>query len=196
MSTRSVIARQTDEGWQGIYHHSDGYPSFMGPRLIEMHNGHFGGDVEAMLHFLIDEHPGGWSFLGGDFSQAPGFNEDPPRIRSAGYERHQVRNRCFCHGDRDESLGLRTAADENWDIEWTYILCLDSLLVFEGCEEMAPVGEVFWDQEMDKKAWTRIECGESFERCSHYASAHFDNVPEDCKRMSTVQYLSLLPAEA
>jgi hypothetical protein len=63
MSTRSVIARKTQSGFIGVYHHWDGYPSGLGATLFEVRNGYFKGDTQKMLQFLIDEHPAGWSTI-------------------------------------------------------------------------------------------------------------------------------------
>lgn len=72
MSTRSVIARKNGTGFTGVYHHWDGYPSGLGATLFELRNKHFKGDTAAMLAFLIDEHPAGWSTINGaDFLYPP-----------------------------------------------------------------------------------------------------------------------------
>lgn len=65
MSTRSVIARKTEQGFQGVYHHWDGYPSGLGRTLYQAYNSHFGRDLDKMLVFLIDQHPAGWSTING-----------------------------------------------------------------------------------------------------------------------------------
>lgn len=76
MSTRSVIARRNGNGFTGVYHHWDGYPSGLGATLFQLRNGHFKGDTQKMLSFLIDQHPAGWSTIcGADFSIEPGFQE-------------------------------------------------------------------------------------------------------------------------
>lgn len=84
MSTRSVIARETEGGFSGVYHHWDGYPSGLGYTLYHVRNWVFAGDTNAMLVYLIDEHPAGWSTV----NRCRWFDERP---------------RCFCHGDRNES---------------------------------------------------------------------------------------------
>lgn len=89
MSTRSVIARKTQSGFKGTYHHWDGYPSALGATLFHLHRDHFDGDIEAMLKTLIDDHPAGWSTINGaDFSLEPGYGSVGPQ--------------CYCHGDRHE----------------------------------------------------------------------------------------------
>lgn len=74
MSTRSVIARKTGaKSFSGVYHHWDGYPSGLGATLFEVRNKHFKGDTQALLNYLIDKHPQGWSTINGaDFSLPSG----------------------------------------------------------------------------------------------------------------------------
>ena len=72
MSTRSCIARKTDSGFIGVYHHFDGYPNGVGRTLFNLRNSHFKGDTDAMLKFLIDDNKGGWStIVEADFSLPP-----------------------------------------------------------------------------------------------------------------------------
>lgn len=80
MSTRAAIARPTNEGegaitFAGRYHHFDGYPSGLGAVLFDLYHGHFDRDLDKMLTVLIDDHPGGWSTVWGDFSMEPGYRE-------------------------------------------------------------------------------------------------------------------------
>jgi hypothetical protein len=63
MSTRSVIARKTETGFAGVYHHWDGYPSGLGTCLYQMRRHEFDGSTKGMLKVLIDDHPCGWSTL-------------------------------------------------------------------------------------------------------------------------------------
>ncbi|MBX3081735.1 MAG: hypothetical protein KF716_08865 [Anaerolineae bacterium] len=73
MSTRSVIARWTQgDNWQGVYCHSDGYPSGVGATLWRIYRAPFGRDLAAMLKLLIDDHPEGWSAIAScDFARKP-----------------------------------------------------------------------------------------------------------------------------
>ena len=96
MSTRSIIARKTDKGFTGVYHHWDGYPTGLGCTLYEMYN-EGDKDLDGMLTFLIDTHPAGWSSINGvDWSKPIGF-----------IEKYDPENRdtpqCFCHGSRREN---------------------------------------------------------------------------------------------
>ena len=76
MSTRSVIARKTETGFIGSYHHWDGYPSGLGSTLFELRNIWYSGDTERMLRYLIDEHPAGWSTICADWSKPAGPHPD------------------------------------------------------------------------------------------------------------------------
>ena len=117
MSTRSIIAKETENGWGGRYHHWDGYPAGVGATLYTAYNGHFEKDIEKMLKFLIDDHPAGWStIVHADFSKEPGFNiglddEGPPAPQ------------CYCHGSRSEEGWLHASGDDNFGgAEFCYVL--------------------------------------------------------------------------
>ena len=72
MSTRSVIARKKDQGFAGVYHHWDGYPSGVGATLWRIYREYFDCDTDAMLRVLIDAHPAGWSTINEDWTLPPG----------------------------------------------------------------------------------------------------------------------------
>lgn len=85
MSTRAVIARKTDAGFTGVYHHWDGYPSGLGKTLFTIHKTHFNKDTDKMLKVLIDAHRNGWSTINSNWSLEPqsvrdvDFVGDPPK---------------------------------------------------------------------------------------------------------------------
>lgn len=110
MSTRALIARKTEDGFEANYHHWDGYPSGLGLTLVELYQGHFERDAEAMLRFLLDEHPAGWSTINGqDFSKPAGFGSPGPQ--------------CYCHGDRSETGSLITDKSNGFmGAEWLYVI--------------------------------------------------------------------------
>lgn len=118
MSTRSTIARKTPSGFRGVYHHWDGYPTALGKTLFHLRKDVFKGSTTAMLKFLIDEHPGGWSTINDrDFSKAPGFSESSSMKNEPGKGPE-----CYCHGDRHESanpINHRTAS--SCGCEWAYV---------------------------------------------------------------------------
>ena len=51
MATRSLIAKQTNEGYKAVYCHWDGYPSHTGAVLVENYNSFF--DVEILRFFFV-----------------------------------------------------------------------------------------------------------------------------------------------
>jgi hypothetical protein len=68
MATRALIGRLTgwNEGYpmgEGVYHHWDGYPTGLGALLFRLFRDKYQGDMERMLKELVDDHPGGWSYL-------------------------------------------------------------------------------------------------------------------------------------
>lgn len=80
MATRSIIAKPEGDGWVGVYHHWDGYPTGLGLALLEAQALHFGGDTAAMIRYLIDDEPVGWStIVGADWSQPKGWHDDHDR---------------------------------------------------------------------------------------------------------------------
>ena len=150
MSIRSVIARPTPEGgFCGIYCHYHGYPAHQGRILFDAVTGHFAGDPDAACRYLIDQHPAGWSLLGGDFTIPAGYQ--------VGSDRQQLRNQCYCHGDRQEpprpSLTDRTARDAF--IDYAYVLDADRLRVLTNRPGgWQPVAEAAWTEQPD---WDAID---------------------------------------
>lgn len=115
MGTRAVIARRTGKDtFAGRYHHWDGYPSGLGAQLFEVCREHFNGDLKAMMAYLIDDHPAGWSTINDrDFTQPPGFAENG--FKSGGPA-------CYCHGGRSEGENLITELNaSDCGCEWAYV---------------------------------------------------------------------------
>lgn len=80
MSTRSVIAEPYGDGFRGRYHHFDGYPSGVGHELWDLYHGHFAGDVDEMVCYLVTDEPQGWSnIIGADFSLPKGWHDSHAR---------------------------------------------------------------------------------------------------------------------
>jgi len=63
LSTRSAIARPRGDGWEGVYCHSDGYPTGVGQDIWKLVHEKFNGDGEAFLKEYLDKHPSGWSIF-------------------------------------------------------------------------------------------------------------------------------------
>lgn len=118
MSTRAIIARPTPgDGFEGRYHHWDGYPSGLGHTLFELANGHFADNLPRMMQVLCDEHPAGWSTINGkNFSLASGFTEDSRKRDKS------ERPECYCHGDRSEEAMTLTHDGDDGGAEWAYVI--------------------------------------------------------------------------
>jgi hypothetical protein len=150
VSTRSVIARPTpDGGFHGSYCHNDGYPAHQGRILFDAITGHFAGDIDAACRYLIDEHPAGWSVLHGDFTVPAGYR--------AGPDPQDLRNQCYCHGDRREPprppLTEQTARDTF--IDYAYVLESEQLRVLTNrAGGWQPVAEAAWTERPD---WDAID---------------------------------------
>lgn len=117
MGTRGCIARLTDNGFKGRYHHWDSYPSGLGKTLWKLYHGHFQQDLNAMLRMLIDKHKAGWSTIcGKDFNLKAGFIElSQPEYKDS---KQPI---CYCHGSRHESAWLVTEKNASGSgVEWVY----------------------------------------------------------------------------
>jgi hypothetical protein len=60
MSTRGCIARKTKDGFSGVFHHWDSYPSGLGEALWKLYHKRFNKNLDEMLKSIIDEHPEGF----------------------------------------------------------------------------------------------------------------------------------------
>lgn len=188
MSTRAIIAHAPEpetRDWTGVYHHSDGYPTGLGRTLHRLCREHFGGDPDALGRYATRAHCS-WSFL-----VAP--DEQPEH------------GGCYCHGEHadvaldDDRERYRPAdladPDVLVSIEWVYLVEPERLIVLAPVERaFKPVGHVAWSDDPTDEQWTRIECGERFERCKHYAWVHFD-VPDEARRLATAKWLGHEPLD-
>lgn len=181
MSTRGVIARaRRDDSWEGVYHHWDSYPTWLGAKLWkDLQNTHQ-GNVEAFLRHAIDDHRPGWSsYPDHPYDGADGpmvitsENVDPlmhewvyvfsPRVLTVFYHHSQSTpprpGQAFYADHWKEfpgGISRQVAEPQAWyvlDIAGTYPLD---------------------DEEPD---WSIVECGEQLERCAHYAYVHNAHVP-------------------
>jgi hypothetical protein len=106
MSTRSVIAKPVGDGWEGRYHHWDGYPAGVGAELFHLYHNVFGHSVERMRKVLIDQHPAGWStIIGADWRLAPGYS-DRHSMRGICLECGAVEWEHYTQYYKDEALNL------------------------------------------------------------------------------------------
>jgi len=122
MGTRGCIARLTEKGFEGRYHHWDSYPSGLGEQLFKLYHEHFKENLDVMLKELIDKHPAGWSTIcGRDFSLKAGFLEYGKSVKSSEDYDKNKQPLCYCHGDRKEKAWLVTEKDaSDSGVEWVY----------------------------------------------------------------------------
>lgn len=163
MSTRAVIARLTNEGWEGIYQHSDGYPTGLGRELWAYLKNEYDGNLELFLSDVIEAHPGGWSHLA---RSVPPEQWDAYRdsgFSTSFFEQHAARE-CYCHSPgfakRDGSCApdsehYRPDAPTGWvsydpsadgadGLEWAYCFGQGSLTVFAALpSDVRPIGDAF-----------------------------------------------------
>lgn len=170
MSTRSVVARKTEDSWKGVYCHWDGYPTARGPEIFRILREQFFRDpesskwgnaqadpktaVRAFCDIYIDGHLGGWSSFGDE---------------------------CYCHSPhfvmRDGAEEKTFATPESSDplfIEWVYVidpetqtmevLCnYDKLAKNDGSWQPGQPYEYSWknvatvDLNRDEPDWKEIE---------------------------------------
>jgi hypothetical protein len=201
VSTRGIIARTgANEGeFVGRYHHWDSNPVSLGKTLWALYHGHFKKDLGKMLATLLDKHPAGWSTINRkDFNLKPGYTNTRQRPEGMALDKwfQQPLNRrpqCYCHGDRHEQVSVFTQKDleKGTDIEWLY--------AFDENQKRLHIRDVGNDAEINVELegrepnWHVIECGENFERCTHYAWYH-NLVPKTCN-LSTQAWLGNRPLE-
>jgi hypothetical protein len=90
MSTRGCIARVSGDGFRGVYHHWDSYPTALGKDLFGLAQEN---DLGDMLRELIDDHPAGWL---------------------------QIREECICHGQNGEGPLVVTDQENSTWVIWAY----------------------------------------------------------------------------
>ena len=203
MSTRAVITRVGEHEGQfaGRYVHADGMPTSMGKTLWSLLHGHFKNDLGAMLTYLIDASHAvcGWSAIAGkDFSLKPGYTWQKATADGAKYEVYSkrpnyMRPQCFAGRPSEEPcLYTEKDLDGGTDIEWVYI--------FDEAERKLFVHDVSAKEDVavialdgEEPDWATIECGEDFERCSHYAWKH-NLVPRTCN-LGTQTWLGNCPLD-
>lgn len=177
MSTRSVIARQEGDTWQGRYVHNDGYPSAKVPELLALVPAL--GGYEKAVQFLIKDHFS-WSSLGES-------TED-----------------CNAHDDAEEDWWI-LADGNDCGTEWAYVLSPTGLTVLQRThEDGSPatglwgfdaaqngawliVDRIRWSAQPSEDRITAMECGTNYERCKHYAWKHYPEA--EGTRYGTAQWL-------
>jgi hypothetical protein len=201
MSTRGLIARATGEGtFVGRYHHSDSMPTSLGKFLWDLYHGHFQSNLDKMLSYLVDAPHAvcGWStIVDKDFRLKPGYTWQKAITDGAKYEVYSKRpdyNRPQCFAGRPgETEDVRTENDlQGTDCEWLYAFDVEQQKMFvrdlNHKEDVAVV-----DLPGEEPEWNKIECGENWERCHHYAWYH--NLLPKTSNLSTQKWLGREPLE-
>jgi hypothetical protein len=183
VSTRGIVARvgKNEGEFSGRYTHSDSMPMSRGPLLWKMLHEEFTGDLKRMLRYLIDEHKAGWSSL-------------IPEHRSC-YCHPENTNRADFKGRRPEPAQTFTHKNvTDSDAEWLYVFDVNEwrLCVRDLRHDAESIVDLK-GPEPTPEQWRIIECGENFERCSHYAWAH-NLVPRTCN-LSTQTWLGRKPLD-
>ena len=148
MSTHSIIAIKTEEGFEGKYCHYDGYPTGVGYSILEAID-YFG--LKDAIDVLTKLHKSGWSSIAGcDWSFTPNFksNDDPLKEE----ERHP---RCGCCGDLGKDWEGNKIVAKEWTVDQDYEVICDWAYVFD-----VPKGRVnypkliVYSNRWDKSEWT------------------------------------------
>lgn len=155
MGTRGVIAKPLADGWEGRYHHWDSYPTALGATLWAAHHGHFAQSVEAMIEYLIDNEPIGWSTINGyDLALGPCWVEsnELPKNADGWADYSKVGPQSYSErGETQDGDGyIRFTGAEGEDFmgaEWAYVLGPREMFVWDVPYRGNPklVAAVSWD---------------------------------------------------
>jgi hypothetical protein len=186
MSTNAMLASRLGGKMEAVSVHWDGYPTHLGMVLHRMGTEYFAGDIHQLAAYLIEEHPGGWSSLGGNPNSTVGADTDSPPPEA---------NCCYCHCEGAEPMKPLSASQitsgEVAFAEWSYLLTEQSLDIFNGHDITGkPDASIAWDNAQVN--WQTVECGEDFKLCHHYCSYHFD-VPTVSSMLPTAIWLGREP---
>jgi hypothetical protein len=133
MGTRAVIAAPEGDGWKGVYHHWDGYPSGLGVTLHEGFSQFLGMSrceatpeqlreaAVAMRQKLILDQPGGWSTINDCDLTKPGHS-----IRSE--DKGGDAPKCYDPGD-DAAPPITNTSDD-YGAEYAYVIHDDGLACY------------------------------------------------------------------
>jgi hypothetical protein len=132
MSTRSVIAKPTEDGWVGRYCHSDGYPEHQVPELMRLVKEK---GLDRCIDILINFNAG-WSYLTSDPTLTEGFNDDGRFKTVSNYGIAYTTKIIPMPGQPN----YQQARMEDWIVntdtdtwcEWTYVLTPECIEVYEN----------------------------------------------------------------
>lgn len=124
MSTHAILARPTPSGYEGVYLHSDGYPTHALVQIGELVR----RDGVDKVRAVLTDWTKGWSTIGPD-QVLPWHGEDRYEV----VEGYGVR---YLDDDTD---GLVTHDDVE-SSDWVYVLCDSYVVVRHGRYIQAQVG--------------------------------------------------------
>ncbi|MGI5457539.1 hypothetical protein ACQEWB_31105 [Streptomyces sp. CA-249302] len=120
LSTRSVIARPTADGYAGMYVHFDGYPDNKLPLLLAAYQHRFAGDLEAMARHLIDDVEHGWDELGTDLLEGAPATLRRSLTGGDEYPSRQITD--VINADASPAKRELITQDGTDELEWAYVL--------------------------------------------------------------------------
>lgn len=203
MSTSSFVGTVDSTGrFAGRYVHFDGYPTARGPILAGILAGH-DHNIADVLDVLTRQYYG-WSSLSADTGNEPKSKLDGRDVAVLGYGYAYTTHQGQAEPDDWITGRLGQRSDTPTWCEWGYLFTgpdadAASLMVIQVESDRS--GERYHERaripvrllaDLSGDDWTKIECGESYERCLHYAWAHLD-VPDQSRRLSTRTWLGHLP---
>lgn len=146
MSTRGVIARAKGDGWEGVYHHWDSYPTGLGRKLWTALYQEFHGSVEDFLHYVVDTHRAGWS----SFPNNPYEPSEPDMVINDQTVEPLFHEYVYVFSPRMLTVFGSTVPEQNYELDLFGSFPLDG----------------------PEPNWSYLECGEHLERCSHLRYVH------------------------
>lgn len=184
LSTRSFVGTIAVDGrFAGRYVHFDGYPTARGPVLTDILAAH-DFDLAHVLDVLTIQHYG-WSCLDAEATSTSETRLAGRDVAVAGFGLAYITHEGQSHPD-DWIIGNlgRCGDDVAW-CEWGYVFtgsdAETAALVIIGVEcdgdgvryherGRVPVRLL---ADLRVEDWTRIECGDGYERCCHYRLGAF-----------------------
>lgn len=134
MSTRSVIAKPTEDGgWVGRYCHSDGSPEHQIPELVRLVNEK---GLDRATDILINFNAG-WSYLTPNPALTAGYNDDGRFKTVSNYGIAYTTKKFydkFGHAEYQQASmddWIDNKDTESW-CEWAYVLTPDGIEVYEN----------------------------------------------------------------
>ncbi|MBL8165415.1 MAG: hypothetical protein JNJ61_25755 [Anaerolineae bacterium] len=129
MATRALIGiYEAGKGssWRATYHHWDGYPTGLGRALWRIYHDIYPGLLSAMMEFIVDAHPEGWSTLAGrDFRKRPTWFDGSVEmmLKEQGMAWYELPPLAYKYRGDDPMPADETS---NFGQEWAYVFDLQS----------------------------------------------------------------------